>query len=136
MDEHGRSSFQHLQNALSSQDENNLIYFVFDLPYLNGFDLRGVPLLERKRALEGVMASPPGALRLSFHQQGKGAAFFSKACELRLEGMIAKVAASKYAAGRNRSWIKVKCGMRQEMVIGGFRVRRISPGRAHYSWCL
>jgi len=120
MDEHGRSSFQRLQNALSSQDESNLIYFVFDLPYLNGFDLRGVPLLERKRALEGVMASPPGALRLSFHQQGNGAAFFSKACELRLEGMIAKVATSKYAAGRNRSWIKVKCGMRQEMVIGGF----------------
>src|SRR5579859_1295998 len=77
MDEQGRSSFQRLQNALSEQDASSMIYFVFDIPYLNGYDLRRVPLLERKRALEAVMASPPAALRLSFHQQGKGAAFFS-----------------------------------------------------------
>jgi bifunctional non-homologous end joining protein LigD len=120
IDDQGRSSFQRLQNALSSQDASDMIYFVFDLPYLNGYDLRPVPLLERKRALEAVMASPPAALRLSFHQQGQGAAFFSKACELQLEGMVAKLASSVYSAGRNRSWVKVKCGMRQEMVIGGF----------------
>ena len=120
MDEQGRSSFQRLQNALSEQDASSMIYFVFDLPYLNGYDLRRVPLLERKRALEAVMAFPPAALRLSFHQQGQGAAFFSKSCELQLEGMIAKLASSVYSAGRSRSWVKVKCGMRQEMVIGGF----------------
>ncbi len=120
LDEQGRSSFQRLQNALSAQDASNLFYYVFDIPYLDGFDLRQVPLLERKRLLEAVMASPPGALRLSFYQPGNGAAFFAKACELRLEGMIAKLASSPYSAGRTRSWVKVKCGMRQEMVIGGF----------------
>ncbi len=120
LDEHGRSNFQRLQNALSAQQADNLLYFVFDIPYLNDFDLRRVALLERKRLLEKVMASPPDALRLSFHQQGNGAAFFAKTCELRLEGMIAKVATSPYSAGRTRSWVKVKCAKRQEMVIGGF----------------
>jgi bifunctional non-homologous end joining protein LigD len=120
MDPSGRSSFQRLQNALSENDSENMFYFVFDIPYLNGFDLRTTPLLERKRVLEKVMASPPSALRLSFYQQGDGAAFLHKACELKLEGMIAKLAQSPYSAGRNRSWVKVKCGLRQEMVIGGF----------------
>ena len=120
MDEAGRSSFQRLQNALSGADDAGMFYFIFDIPYLNGFDLRKVPLLERKQVLDALMASPPGALRLSFYQQGNGATFFRKACDLKLEGMIAKLARSTYTAGRNRNWIKVKCGARQEMVIGGF----------------
>lgn len=120
MDERGRSSFQNLQNALSLNEESALLYYVFDIPYLNGFDLRNVPLLERKSLLELVMASPPGPLRLSFHQVGNGSAFFRETCKLGLEGMIAKAAASKYSGNRSRAWLKVKCGLRQELVIGGF----------------
>jgi bifunctional non-homologous end joining protein LigD len=120
LDEHGRSSFQTLQNALSLRDESGLYYFVFDVPYLNGFDLRRTPLMDRKRVLESVMASPPGPLRLSYYRQGDSGVFFREACKLRLEGMIAKLAQSPYSGGRNRAWVKVKCGMRQEMVIGGF----------------
>ena len=120
MDERGRSSFQNLQNALSLNEEGDLLYYVFDIPYFNGFDLRNVPLLERKHLLETVMASPPGPLRLSFHQVGNGAAFFRETCKLGLEGMIAKARASKYSGTRGRAWLKIKCGLRQEMVIGGF----------------
>jgi len=116
----GRSSFQALQNALSLQDKSKLFYYVFDVPYLNGFDLRNVPLLERKRVLESVMKSPPDMLRFSSHVEGEGAQFYREACRLGLEGVIAKLASSSYSAGRSRSWVKVKCSTRQEMVIGGF----------------
>ena len=120
MDERGRSRFQNLQNALSLNEESALLYYVFDIAYLNGCDLRNVRLMERKRLLEKVMASPPGPLRLSFYQRGKGPAFFRETCKLGLEGMIAKAVASKYAGNRSRAWLKIKCGMRQEMVIGGY----------------
>ncbi len=120
LDGQGRSSFQSLQNALSLNEESTLLYFIFDIPYLNGFDMRKVPLMERKQVLESVMAAPPDPLRLSFYQAGGGVAFFGEACKLGLEGMIAKAATSRYSGRRNRDWVKVKCGMRQEMVIGGF----------------
>ena len=120
MDEHGRSSFQNLQNALSDADDSQLFYYLFDIPYLNGYDLRDVPLLDRKGVLSTLLPEASGALRLSFHQAGDGGEFFGKACELGLEGVIAKVASSRYVAGRGREWVKVKCGRRQEMVIGGY----------------
>ncbi len=116
----GRTSFQALQNALSIADKSRLHYFLFDVPYLNGFDLRKTPLVERKRVLQSVLESPPDLLRFSSHVEGEGAEFFNAACKLELEGVIAKLADSPYYAGRNRNWVKVKCSMRQEMVIGGF----------------
>ncbi len=117
----GRSSFQRLQNVLSMQNSREqLYYYVFDLPYLNGYDLREAKLLDRKQALEAVLADAPPGLRYTSHHQGEGAEFFLKACQMKLEGVIAKRTDSKYRAGRDRSWVKVKCGMRQEMVIGGY----------------
>ena len=117
----GRSSFQRLQNVLTMQNSREqLYYYVFDLPYLNGYDLREAKLLDRKRALEAVLAHAPAGLRYTSHHQGEGAEFFLKACQMKLEGVIAKRADSKYRSGRDRNWVKVKCGMRQEMVIGGF----------------
>lgn len=116
----GRTSFQALQNALTTDHAEKLHYFVFDLPYLNGYDLRRVPLLARKRVLETLLESAPPALRYSAHVQGSGQEFFRQACKLRLEGMIAKRAQSKYQSGRCRDWVKVKCSQRQEMVVGGY----------------
>ncbi len=116
----GLSSFQKLQNALSSDDSGSLHYYLFDLPYLDGYDLRKAPLLERKRLLEKLLSAAPAALRYSSHIIGSGEKFYAQACQLRLEGVVAKQAASAYRAGRGRDWLKVKCGMRQEMVIGGF----------------
>ncbi|HYC44646.1 MAG TPA: DNA ligase D [Burkholderiales bacterium] len=115
----GRTSFQALQNVLSGGSDK-LHYFVFDLPYLNGYDLRRVPLVERKKILEALLAGAPSALRFSAHVQGSGEAFFKQACKHELEGIISKLAQSSYRSGRSREWVKVKCVQRQEMVVGGF----------------
>ncbi|MGZ5261625.1 MAG: non-homologous end-joining DNA ligase, partial [Burkholderiales bacterium] len=116
----GRSSFQALQNALSTEHTSQLHYFAFDLMYLDGYDLRQVPLTERKRLLESLLAGAPDLLRFSSHIEGAGDEFFKQACRLKLEGMISKRAQSSYRSGRCRDWLKVKCSMRQEMVIGGY----------------
>jgi len=120
LDAKGRTSFQALQKVLSENEEGSLSYFVFDIPYLNGYDLRQVPLLERKKVLGRILDAVPAPLHLSFHQRGGGTAFLAEACKLGLEGSILKQADSRYSAGRNRAWLKLKCGKRQEMVIGGF----------------
>jgi bifunctional non-homologous end joining protein LigD len=120
MEADGRTSFQALQNALSTDHASKLHYFAFDLMYLNGYDLRGAPLLERKRVLESLLAGAPSALRFSSHIEGSGAEFFKQACKLKLEGMISKRIESAYLGGRCRDWLKVKCSMRQELVIGGY----------------
>ncbi len=116
----GLTSFQHLQNALSGTDAARLHYYLFDLPYLDGYDLRKLPLVERKQILEKVLSGAPDVLRYSSHVLGSGERFYQQACNLKLEGVIAKRAASPYRSGRGRDWLKVKCGMRQEMVIGGY----------------
>ena len=120
MEAGGRTSFQALQNALSTEHAERLRYFVFDLPYLNGYDLRGAPLLERKRVLESLLESAPDTLRYSAHIEGSGAEVYRQACKLQIEGIVSKRAQSSYHAGRNRDWVKVKCSMRQELIIGGF----------------
>ncbi len=116
----GVSSFQALQNALSSPRAPNLHFYAFDLPYLDGHDLRQAPLLERKRVLEQLLAGAPDAIRYSPHIEGSGRDFSEEGCRLKLEGVVAKLADSPYLAGRSRAWLKVKCVQRQEMVIGGY----------------
>jgi bifunctional non-homologous end joining protein LigD len=116
----GRTSFQALQNALSDPDAGALTYFVFDLLYLNGYDLRGATLLDRKRLLEQILPSKQEVLRYSQHVLGSGEQFFAQACKLGLEGAMSKRADSTYQGARGREWVKVKCAQRQEMVVGGF----------------
>ncbi len=120
-DAKGLTSFQQLQNALSNPRARNITYFVFDLLYEDGYDLRGVALTERKRLLRALVGTSDPVLRYSVDVQGSGAEFFEQACALKLEGAIAKRSDSLYREGvRTRDWLKVKCGRRQEMVIGGF----------------
>jgi bifunctional non-homologous end joining protein LigD len=120
LEKDGRTSFQALQNALTGDHAAKLRYFVFDLIYLNGHDLRQVPLIERKRLLKIVLAGAPDALRFSEHIEASGQAFYKQACDLKLEGMISKRAESPYQSGRCRDWLKVKCSRRQELVVGGY----------------
>jgi len=121
VDAQGRTSFQALQNALvPAARAQPLSYFAFDLLYLNGYDLRGVALTERKRLLQQLLSSAPPAVRYSEHFQAPGAAFLENACQLGLEGMVSKRGDLPYQAGRGTAWQKVKCLRRQEMVIGGF----------------
>ncbi|MES1241530.1 MAG: DNA ligase D [Acidobacteriota bacterium] len=118
----GRTSFQALQNALGGDRKAEMVYFAFDLLHLDGHDLRGVPLLERKQALARLLETQPrqGTIRFSDHVQGSGEAFFRHACDLGLEGMISKRADLPYQGGRGKGWLKVKCLKRQELVIVGF----------------
>jgi bifunctional non-homologous end joining protein LigD len=118
----GKVDFQALQNAFDSRSETNVVYCVFDLLYLDGYDLQASPLLERKRLLASLAKdlSASSLIRYSDHIAGRGAAVFEEACKHGMEGLISKRADASYVAGRNRNWIKVKCGQRQEFVIGGF----------------
>ncbi len=120
-DAQGRTRFQALQNALSDPAAGAITYFVFDLLYLDGHDLRGVALRERKRLLRAILPDSDPRVRYSVDIEGAGAEFFRQACALDLEGIVSKRADSTYRDGlRTREWVKVKCGRRQEMVIGGF----------------
>lgn len=118
----GVSDFQALQNALREGQPSQLVYFAFDLLFLNGVDLRGEPLSARKAALAKLLgaAKPSPHVRYSDHVRGGGPAFFEQACKLGLEGIIAKRANASYRAGRSKDWLKIKCIARQEFVIGGY----------------
>jgi bifunctional non-homologous end joining protein LigD len=118
-DDHGRASFELLQNYGSTKT-GRLAYYVFDLLYLDGHDLRSLPLTRRKEILQRILPEVP-ALRFCEHIEEHGLAFFEAVSKLGLEGMIAKDGSSRYVEGRRSDrWLKVKAHLRQEAVIGGF----------------
>ncbi len=117
----GRTSFQALQKALDGSREDDLVYYVFDLLHLDGWDLRGAPTAERKRLLADLLAgSATDTVRYSDHVAGRGEEFFDQACRARLEGIVAKRGDRPYRSGRGREWLKVKCLERQELVVVGW----------------
>ncbi len=120
LEPNGTTSFQGLQNALSEGREDDLVYFAFDLLYLDGYDLRKATLADRKEALTRLLEGRAGAVRLGDHVSVDGEAFFAQACKFGLEGIISKRADLPYHSGRNKEWLKVKCLKRQEFVIVGF----------------
>lgn len=120
VDAQGRSSFQKLQHALGKSITTAFVYEVFDLIYLDGFDLTRVPLKKRKALLKGICGGRRDQLRYSEHLEGNGDAFFKHACEYGIEGIVSKLANSPYDSKRNRNWLKVKCNKQQEFVIVGY----------------
>jgi bifunctional non-homologous end joining protein LigD len=121
LDAHGQSSFADLQSAFQEHVKKPLKYFIFDLLHLNGHNLRGLQLTERKRLLEQVLAkSKNDVLVYSQHLEADGTAMFHEACRLGAEGIVSKNADAAYFSGRSDAWVKVKCGKRQEFVIAGF----------------
>jgi bifunctional non-homologous end joining protein LigD len=114
----GATSFQALQRR--GEGATPLVYFAFDLLHLDGWDLRGVSLLQRKEVLRRLLESAPAALRFSDHVRGQGPAFFEKAREAGLEGIVSKRADAPYREGRGGDWRKAKCRLSQEVVIGGW----------------
>jgi bifunctional non-homologous end joining protein LigD len=119
----GRSSFQALQNAFDKGSDAGIVYYVFDAPFLDGRDLRRLPLGDRKKRLEAALGSSkdrPRAVRFSEHLKGTAKEILDQACKLGLEGLIGKQADAVYVSGRSRSWIKLKCRQRQDFVIGGY----------------
>ncbi|HZZ59741.1 MAG TPA: non-homologous end-joining DNA ligase [Roseiarcus sp.] len=123
-DAHGVSRFQLLQNAM--RGEARLVYCLFDVMALDGEDLRGLPLIERKERLERLLPDDP-LLEFSEHHPERGVAFFKEAERQGLEGIMAKRAASPYRSGeRSGDWLKIKTARRQEAVIVGFTAPRRS----------
>jgi bifunctional non-homologous end joining protein LigD len=122
LDASGRASFQKLQQSINKGGGSGLIFNVFDLIYIEGFDITRTPLRERKRVLEELLAplGDRGVLRYSDHIEGNGAQFFKEACKHGLEGIVSKLAESAYESTRSRNWLKIKCIRRQEFVIAGY----------------
>lgn len=121
IDEKGQIDFQKLQNALSENKSDNIMYYIFDLLFLNGEDLRKRPLLERKALLEDLLHRQKKSLFLySEHWHNRGEALFKASCKLNLEGVVSKDSAAPYVSGRSGIWKKTKCSLRQEFVIGGY----------------
>ena len=129
LDSSGKSSFQQLQNYLRVA-EGKIRYMVFDLLFLDGYDLRHLPLLRRKELLKELVADHKLIL-YSDHVMEKGIGFFDKIAKRRLEGIIAKLANGPYRAGeRGPDWLKIKTHQRQEAVIAGYTAPRGS--RRHF----
>ena len=119
-DAEGKTDFQALQSYMRNSKGKNLTYIVFDLLALDGADLRGRRLIDRKETLEALMKDSPKNLYYSKHIRGNGKAGFLAACESNLEGIVGKKADSVYSGTRSGDWIKLKCDTRQEFVIGGY----------------
>jgi bifunctional non-homologous end joining protein LigD len=125
----GRSSFQLLQNAFEAHANSKIVYFVFDAPFLDGLDLRQLPLRERKQRLKKVLKENR-SVRFSEDLAGTGRQVLEHACKLGLEGLIGKQADSVYVSGRTKSWIKLKCRLRQDFVIAGYT----APGGSRHGF--
>jgi len=117
--EHGASDFAALQNAFDAGGAQ-IRYFAFDLPFYAGHDLRQVALGERRALLGRLLADADGIVRFSQDFESDASEILRNACRLHLEGVIGKRLGSAYVAGRTRDWIKLKCTLRQEFVIGGY----------------
>src|SRR2546429_599317 len=105
---------------MSKSVTSGFAYEVFDLIYLDGFNLTQTPLKNRKELLKSLVESNSRVIRYSEHISGNGDEFFKHACEYDIEGIVSKLANSHYESTRNRNWLKVKCAKQQEFVIAGY----------------
>src|ERR1017187_2133140 len=128
LDEKGAARFELIQPRIAQSDANAVshmarsrpvVYFAFDLLYLNGYDLRQVALIERKQLMESIL-TPTAVMRYSEHFPGAGDAMLQAARETGIEGLVAKRANSRYESRRSSEWIKLKIVERQEFTICGF----------------
>ncbi len=136
LDEHGMPRFQLLQPRVGRKSgidalrgAAQIVYFVFDLLYVDGYDLTQCTVVERKAKLAEILR-PSNFIKLSEHVAGEGKAFFREIEKFHLEGMMAKRAASKYVPKRSSDWLKIKTVMRSEVVIGGYTQPRGT--RSHF----
>lgn len=120
LDKKGRSDFQLLQNY-QRRKVGSPVYYVFDLLSYQGKDLRHLTLMERRQILKQLLKKTRlKSVKFSDHIEERGKAFFRLAKKKGLEGIMAKKKESLYRSTRTRDWLKIKTGMRQEVVIGGF----------------
>lgn len=121
LDDRGLPDFQALQNAFDVGRPQDIVVYWFDVPFLNGYDLRHVPLVQRRAILKALIEPVDDpVLRFSQDFAFKADDLLKSACDMALEGIIGKRQDSTYVSGRSNSWIKLKCRRRQEFVIGGY----------------
>lgn len=126
LDGEGRISFEALQNLVRGDRQQangmRLALYAFDLLYLNGHDVRQLPLHQRKELLRDVIpgSDEEGLLLYSEHIAGHADEVFRHACQHGMEGIVVKRADAPYTGRRDRNWLKLKCEHRQEFVIGGY----------------
>ncbi|HUO13036.1 MAG TPA: DNA ligase D [Caulobacteraceae bacterium] len=122
-DARGVSSLNLLEQALSDGDSHAMTYFAFDLVHLDGYDLSGAKLIDRRRALEGLLApliDETSPIQFSDHVEGDGEALFAEASRMGLEGIVSKKLDARYVQSRSPSWVKVKRVEIAPFVIIGF----------------
>jgi bifunctional non-homologous end joining protein LigD len=130
LDSRGRSNFDKIQERMHVRKPGQtlisqcpVVYFAFDLVYCDGYDLRAVPLLQRKQLLQRLLHNSDH-IRYSDHQLEKGKELFELAKENELEGIIAKRIDSRYASGRSANWLKLKTSKTLDAVLGGWTAPR------------
>ncbi len=129
LDDNGRSSFSLMQQRTGFRDRKRrmapqpdicVLYYAFDLIYLDGYDLHRVALEDRKQALASLLTTPSDVIRYSEHFVGEGKKLFDAARHQGLEGILAKKRGCFYEERRSRDWLKIKIRHRIEAVIGGY----------------
>ncbi len=120
------TSFEMIQNRIQVRDPSDDIleevpvyYYVFDVVYALGYDLSALPLSQRKKVLNRLLSADDRIKMTEYRKEG-GIEFYQEACRRKWEGLIAKRCSSRYVKKRSSSWLKFKCGNRQEFVIGGY----------------
>jgi len=122
LDKHGVPDFAALQAALSDHETDDVIFFAFDLLFIQGDDRRDLPLRDRKARLKALLATSklPPTVRYVDHFETPGDAVLQSACQMHLEGIVSKRLDAPYRSGRGMGWTKAKCRGGHEVVIGGW----------------
>ena len=117
----GASDFDALEIAMGPRGRSaDMLLYLFDLLYLDGFDLRSAPLVERKRILKELLSGVRAPILYSVHMEDNGQKMLEHACDMGLEGIISKRADAHYRSGRTENWIKVKCVTRETLTVVGY----------------
>lgn len=121
-DASGHPDFGALQRAFDAETTSDIVYYLFDVPYFDGHDLRGQPVEARRALLGQLLQSLPASplVRFSGALDAAPQQLLAHACRLGLKGVIGKRRGSPWVTRRSGDWIKLKCGLRQEFVIGGY----------------
>ena len=120
LDEAGKPDFAALQQSLSDERSDRMVFFAFDVLHAEGRDVQPEPLSRRKELLAQLLHGAPAALRFVDHFPNGGEAVLRSACQMSLEGIVSKRLDAPYVAGRSETWLKSKCRAGHEVVIGGW----------------
>jgi bifunctional non-homologous end joining protein LigD len=121
----GTTDFNELERELGKGDSDQLTFYAFDVPYLDGYDMRAETLLNRKQALQLLLETLPkdSPIKFSEHVEGDAVAMKKRLCDLNLEGIVSKRKDSRYVSGRSEAWVKVPCRRRDTFAVVGWALK-------------